>query len=116
VLVVDEYRPMCDMIAAVLRPRGYRVLTAASGGEAKALAKASAVIDLLLMDLELPQKWGDGLADWFRATRPTTRILFMSAKDMVRAPEPFIAKPFHIEALIGKVREVLNHSFAEAAA
>jgi hypothetical protein len=46
VLVVDEYRPMCDMIAAVLRPRGYRVLTAASGGEAKALAKASAVIDL----------------------------------------------------------------------
>lgn len=122
VLVVDDYRSLCGVIAAMLRPRGYRVLTASSGEEAKALAGENARIDLLLTDLEMPEMRGDELALWFRAATPETRILFMSSeRPVLQVLEPFhfLHKPLSAEALVSKVREVLNHSsapFPEAAA
>ena len=122
ILVVDDYRSLCEVIAGMLRPRGYRVLTASSGEEAKALARENARIDLLLTDLEMPEMCGDELALWFRAATPETRILFMSSqRPVLQAIEPFhfLRKPLNAEALISKVREVLNHSsalFAETAA
>ena len=117
VLVVDDFRIMCQLIAEMLRPRGYRVLMASSGAEAKACARYNARIDLLLTDLEMPEMRGDELALWFRAARPETRILFMSSQNAVSAPEPvhFLPKPFRAEALVSKVREVLNHSSAPSA-
>ena len=109
------------MIAAMLRPRGYRVLTAASGEEAQALARENAGIDLLLTDLEMPEMRGDELAAWFRVTTPETRVLFMSSQRVVNAPAPihFLEKPFSAHGLVTKVRDVLNHNsapFPEAAA
>ncbi len=121
VLVVDDYRSLCEVIAGMLRPRGYRVLTASSGEEAKALARENATIDLLLTDVEMPEMRGDELATWFRAATPETRILFMSSQNVVSAPAPvhFLEKPFSADGLVTKVREVLNHNsapFAETAA
>ncbi len=121
VLVVDDYRSLCNLIAAMLRPRGYHVLTASSGEEAQALARANAGIDLLLTDIEMPRMRGDELAAWFRVTTPLTRILFMSSQRVVSAPAPvhFLKKPFSGHGLMTKVRDVLNHNsapFAETAA
>ncbi len=122
VLIVDDYRSLCEVIAGMLRPRGYRVLTASSGEEAKALARENAGIDLLLTDLEMPEMRGDELALWFRAATPETRILFMSSeRPVLQVLEPFhfLQKPLNAEALVSKVREVLNHGsahFPEAAA
>lgn len=118
ILVVDDYRSLCDVIARMLRPRGYRVLTASSGGEAQALARENARIDLLLTDLEMPEMRGDELAAWFRATRPETRILFMSSqRAALQAFEPlhFLEKPFSAHGLVTKMREVLNHNSALSA-
>ena len=112
VLVVDDYGSLCNMIAGMLRPRGYRVLTAASGEEAQALARDNAGIDLLLTDIEMPEMRGDELAAWFRTATPSTRILFMSSQRVVSAPAPvhFLEKPFSAHGLLTKVREVLNHN------
>ena len=122
VLVVDDYRSLCEVIAGMLRPRGYRVLTASSGEEAKALARENARIELLLTDLEMPEMRGDELALWFRAAKSETRILLMSSqRPVLQALEPFhfLHKPLSPEALVSKVREVLNQNsaaFPEAAA
>ena len=118
VLVVDDYRSLCEVIAGMLRPRGYRVLTASSGEEAQALARENAGIDLLLTDLEMPEMRGDELAAWFRVTRPETRILFMSSqRAALQALEPFhfLEKPFSAHGLVTKMREVLNHNSALSA-
>ncbi len=118
ILVVDDYRSMCEMIAAMLRPRGYRVLTATSGSEAKERARENAHIALLLTDIEMPEMRGDDLAAWFRAAKPETRILFMSSQPASRKavePSPFLQKPFRAEALLSQVREALNHSSLQAA-
>lgn len=105
------------MVAAMLRPRGFRVLTAVSGKEAKALAGANGQIDLLLTDLEMPEMRGDELAAWFRTVRPGMPILFMSSQNVVGAAEvhPFLPKPFRAETLIRTVRAVLNNHSARAA-
>ena len=117
VLVVDDYRSLCNMIAALLRPRGYSVLTASSGAQAQALARENARIDLLLTDIEMPEMRGDELAAWFRVTTPETRILFMSSQRGVSAPAPihFLEKPFSANGLVTKVREVLNQNSAPIA-
>ena len=118
VLVVDDYRSLCEVIAGMLRPRGYRVLTASSGEEAQALARVNARIELLLTDLEMPEMRGDELALWFRTATPATRILFMSSeRPVLQALEPFhfLHKPLRADALISKVREVLTHSSAPSA-
>ena len=111
VLVVDDYPSVSEMIATMLRYRGYSVLTASSGEQAKAIAETNGAIDLLLTDVEMPRMRGDELADWFRAAKPRTRILFMSSQPLVRAPEPFhfLPKPFHVAELFSKVSEALNH-------
>lgn len=111
VLVVDDYPSLCKMIAEMLRPSGYRVLTASSGEEAKALARENEGIDLLLTDIEMPGMRGDELAAWFRAAAEKTRILFMSSHYPPLQPlDPFriLQKPFSAEVLIGKVREALS--------
>jgi two-component system, cell cycle sensor histidine kinase and response regulator CckA len=108
VLVVDDYRTIAEMTAAMLRSQGYRVIIATSGEEAQVLAEESPRIDLLLTDIEMPHMRGDELAAWFRAVRAETRILLMSSQRSAHAL-PFLRKPFGLETLIGKVHEVLNH-------
>jgi CheY-like chemotaxis protein len=118
VLVVDDYRSLCEMISGILRPRGYRVLTASSGEQAKALARENTKIALLLTDIEMPEMRGDELAAWFRAVKTETRILFMSsqpAASQAHDPSHFLQKPFRAEALISKVREVLNQTSVPSA-
>lgn len=115
ILVVDDYQSIGEMISAFLLPCGYRVLTASSGREAKALAEANARIDLLLTDIEMPEMRGDELAAWFCGARAETRILFMSSEPSFRMaldPFHFLLKPFHVETLVSKVREVLHHHSA----
>jgi len=118
VLVVDDYRSLCEMIAAMLRPFGFHVLMATNGEEAKALASQTARIDLLLTDIEMPEMRGDELAAWFRAAKAGTPVLFMSsqcATPPVFDPFHFLQKPFRAETLLSKVREVLSHTSADPA-
>lgn len=117
VLVVDDYRSLCEMISSILRPRGYRVLTASSGEQAKALARQNAKIDLLLTDIEMPEIRGDELAAWFRVARAGTPVLFMSSQRAALQsvePLPTLQKPFRAETLISKVRDILEPNSAPA--
>ncbi len=120
ILVVDDYPSLGEMTALTLRASGYRVLTASSGESALRLLRTNgdAKIDLLLTDIEMPEMRGEELADWFRAERPPTRILFMSSqlpghRDADRFD--FLQKPFRAEALVSKVREALTHNSALSA-
>lgn len=116
ILVVDNYPELCHIAALLLRRCGYRVLTATNVEEAKRIARESD-IDLLLTDVETAGTPGNELAAWFRAVRPQTQIVFMSAYPMQLhrlQPCHFVEKPFiHLDALVKEVREVLNHRRAE---
>ena len=106
-----------DLIAMILEPSGYVLLR--SGHAEEALARSAGhpgPIHLLLTDVVMPGMSGRALADRLTVERPEIRILYMSghAEDALvhhgqRGPNTgFIGKPFTIDDLRHKVREVLD--------
>ena len=117
-LLVEDDRHVRALIARSLTGAGYTVLEAASGNEALAVARAHAgEIDLLLTDVVMPGISGPVLAEQLTLSRPTLRVLLMSgySDDAVgrhgvhaAGTAAFIQKPFSMEALAGRLREVLD--------
>lgn len=112
VFVVDDFAPMCELVARHLSQSGYRVLTANDLAEARRVIRSDAggTIDLLLTDLKMPGMRGDELADWCIRERPRIRVVFMSST-RERPSFPFAAdyieKPFSLAQLGRTVRDAL---------
>ena len=121
VLVVEDDPSIRDLAQRVLLKRGYTVLAAASPGEAVALVGERGVpVDLLVTDVMLPEMSGPDLAKILAAQRPGLPVLYMSGytdTTVVRGGRldpgaTFLPKPFGPEALLRKVREVLDAAAA----
>jgi PAS domain S-box-containing protein len=117
ILVAEDQDDLRRLVATVLRARGYRVLDAPDGRSALRLAEETRdVIHLLLTDVIMPDITGKQVADEVRKSRPGIRVLFMSGypgeviarKGILDSGVPYLPKPFSLEALTTKVREVLN--------
>jgi len=117
ILVVEDEPEVLRVAERALRASGYRVLAAAGPAEALELTAAFAErIDLLLSDVMMPGMSGPDLARTLLATRPETRLLFMSgfSADLIaqegRLPTEtnVLAKPFTLAELTGRVRSVLD--------
>lgn len=119
ILVVEDMDAVREVIRQALRNRGYRVLTAANGAEAMAVADgASPGINLLLTDLMMPGMTGLELARKIRLQSPNIRVLCMSGhsenivghQELLAEKIPFLQKPMPPDVLVAKVREVLQES------
>ena len=115
-LVVDDDPMVRDLETQVLRLQGYTVLEAENAAEALRLAGETATIDLLITDLSMPEADGLELTRRFRAAHPRTPVLMVSGSlPLLRARSEqdldrfeFLAKPFHLDELLHKVRALLN--------
>jgi two-component system, cell cycle sensor histidine kinase and response regulator CckA len=116
VLLVEDDISVLALGQAMLESLGYRVLAAATPGEAMLLAKqADKRIDLLLTDVIMPAMNGKELADRLTDLRPSLRVLFMSGyaadvittKATLASNASFLQKPFSIKSLADRVRSVL---------
>ncbi len=117
-LVVEDEDEVRRYLRTVLEDTGYRVLQAADGPDALALAERFAgPIDLLVSDLVLPLMNGWELAEKLKMTRPGIKVLFLSgyAEDTMgnrgidAGNLTYLPKPFGPEKLRAKVREVLTN-------
>jgi two-component system, cell cycle sensor histidine kinase and response regulator CckA len=117
VLVVEDQEEVRSVIAATLRRQGYSVLLAPDADNAIAASRNhSGPIHLLLSDVVLPGLSGRDLGRRLLAEHPDVRVLYMSGytDDAVvhhGALEPglaFIQKPFTGDALLRKIRDVLD--------
>ena len=117
-ILLTEDEPLVRTLARkVLELARYRVLVAASGAEALALAERhEGPIHLLLTDVVMPEMNGRELAHRLASLRPDARVLYMSgyadeaiAQHGVLDPgTAFLQKPFTPDGLARKVREVLD--------
>jgi signal transduction histidine kinase/ligand-binding sensor domain-containing protein len=117
VLVAEDEPQVRHLVRRALERCGYRVLEAVDGEDALEVAAAhGGRIDLLLSDVVMPRMGGPELARRLSVDRPGTRLLFMSGyaeqtllDEAARAGagQP-IAKPFRVNALADRVREVLD--------
>jgi CheY-like chemotaxis protein len=117
ILLVEDDAGVRQIAKLALTKYGYRVLEASNGANALEVSAAyPETIHALVSDIVMPEMNGRVLADAVRARRPRCCVLLMSGynEDMlVRAgvhagAEAFIQKPFTPEALITKLRQVLD--------
>jgi two-component system, cell cycle sensor histidine kinase and response regulator CckA len=114
-LLVEDEPVVRELEVCVLREQGYRVLEAVDGQEALEMLRGplDPVPDLLVTDLAMPRLDGRALADLVRRHFPGMRILCISgdaggAGELQVAATALLHKPFTMEELTGKVREVLE--------
>ncbi|MBV9123011.1 MAG: response regulator, partial [Planctomycetes bacterium] len=101
------------------------VLEAGSAEEALQVSAAHAgPIQLLVSDVVMPQMSGRQLAESLGPLRPEMRVLYLSGytddavlrHGLLKAESAFLQKPFTINSLLRKVREVLDQGPAAAEA
>ena len=117
VLLAEDEELVRVLARKVLEQAGYRVLVAAGGAEALALAERhDAPIHLLLTDVVMPEMSGRELMRRLIERRPDVRVLYMSgyadeaiARHGVLDPgTAFMQKPFTPGVLARRVRDVLD--------
>ncbi len=116
ILLVEDDDLVRDMICDGLRRNGYKVLNASHGGDAlRICSEFSGPIHLLLTDVVMPGMNGRELAERIAESHPQIKTLFISGytdraivHNGVLDPETdFLQKPFNMEMLARKVREIL---------
>jgi PAS domain S-box-containing protein len=116
VLVVEDEDVVRGLVVEVLGDLGYQAIAAADGREGLALLQSTGRIDLLITDIGLPGLNGRELAEAGRGLRPDLKILFMTgyaenaalASGFFERGMAMITKPFAMEALAVKIREVIE--------
>jgi len=117
VLVVEDEEAVRELTVRILRERGYTVLEAADGRQALQLAREfSNAIDLVITDVIMPGVSGSALVAQLESCRPQIKSLFVSgyADDAIvrhgilNSNLAFLQKPFTVENLLRKIREVLH--------
>jgi len=116
VLLAEDQGSIRELIRESLASNGYKVLAANDGLEALQIAERyEATIDLLITDVVMPRMSGHELAERLKRARPETRAVFMSGYAEHRDSERdtihlsvCLQKPFSMNILLHKVREVLD--------
>jgi len=117
VLVADDEDGIRALIRKILERQSYQVIEARNGRDALDLARQHrGPIDLLITDVMMPEVGGFELAQAICAIRPETRVLLISGYTGTAGFDPtqlpagsgFLQKPFSLQALENKVREVLG--------
>jgi len=97
-----------------LEDLGYKVLEAGDGEAALQIAKQyKDEIHVLLTDVVMPKMGGHALAKRLLVLRPDVRVLYISGYAEYTATDSYeggfrLQKPFTMDTLARKVREVLN--------
>jgi two-component system cell cycle sensor histidine kinase/response regulator CckA len=115
VLVVEDEYELRNLATQILREHGYTVLAAADGnGALRAAAQHPGPIHLLLTDVVMPHLNGWEVAQRLAASRPQTKVLYMTGYTEIAAVHDAAAgaavleKPFMPAALARKVHEVIQ--------
>jgi len=118
ILVVDDDRPLLDLVARYLADSGLRVSQARDAVQARA-AMASARIDLVVLDLMLPGEDGLSLCRWLRSRADVhVPILMLTARaeetdrvvGLEMGADDYLAKPFATRELLARIRAVLRRT------
>ena len=117
VLIVDDDPALVTLGQQVLERYGYHALTAESGEAALAAYRAHGeCIDLVVLDLNMPGMGGEKCLSEMVRLKPDINLILTSGyppdgnlrETIAAAGCEFIGKPYPLDALLRKVRDVLN--------
>ena len=117
ILLVDDEEMITDIGGKMLKKLGYRVVLAESGRKAlKIFEKLHSRIDLVILDMIMPDMGGSETFDHLKAIAPDIKVLLSSgysidgqaSQIMKRGCNGFIQKPFNLKHFSQTVREILD--------
>ena len=117
VLLVEDEESVRELVRVTLASRGYHVLEAEDGDCGLRIAgEYKETIDILITDVVMPGIGGRELAKKLVALRPGISVLFLSGytedavvtQGALGPANAFLQKPFTLQSLAKKVREVLR--------
>lgn len=116
ILVVEDDPQVRMVIMEALQELGYRAQAVGDAVQALKIIVGDQPIDLLISDVGLPGMDGRELAEQARQQRPDLRILFITAyaqnaavrSEFLSEGMDMIFKPFAVDAMAVKVREMLG--------
>ena len=118
VVVVEDDPAVRMLVLDLLKELGYLAHEAADASAALPLLESELRVDLLVTDVGLPGMNGRQLAEIARQHRPGLKVLFMTGYAQKAAERQgfledgmdMVAKPFSIEVLANKIREMINQT------
>jgi len=117
ILIVEDEDAFQKLLANNLENLGYSILTAADGLEAIELFEEHRqIIDIVLLDIGLPLVSGHAVLQKIRETNTTVKVIVMTGYDIdeimpnidALSVNDIIQKPFDIDYMIDRVREILS--------
>jgi CheY-like chemotaxis protein len=117
ILLVDDEEMIIEVTKEILEVLGYRVLVASGGEEAVNIYRErNGEIDLVILDMMMPAMGGKEAFEILKEIRPDIKVILASgynidgrpAKMLAQGCSAFIQKPFSIEGLSQKIRDVLE--------
>jgi len=116
ILVVDDDPDILRLLETVLKSEGYEVWTAATGMEGMARA-LDPDINLIVLDLELPDTDGVEIARFVRAHSSVPILMLTARADIASRVEgldagadDYLTKPFNLDELSARIRSMLRRS------
>ncbi|NLM51407.1 MAG: response regulator transcription factor [Firmicutes bacterium] len=115
-LVVDDEKPIAEILKYNLEREGYTVVVAYDGEEALRLAK-SCKPDLILLDIMLPKKDGFAVCREIRQ-KSNVPIIMLTAKDteldkvlgLELGADDYVTKPFSAREVVARVKALLRRA------
>ncbi len=113
ILIVDDEKPICDLIDMSLSAAGYHCKSVQDGLTALDLIERES-FDLILLDIMLPGADGFDIMEYIRPMK--IPVIFITAKDAVQdkvkglrlGAEDYLVKPFDVMELQARVEVVLR--------
>ncbi len=119
-LIVEDEKQICDMVAKSLYHAGYEVDTCYDGGEALEYI-LSENYDLIVLDLNLPGMDGMEILKELRKENDETKVLILSARGQIvdkvegldAGANDYMEKPFHLQELEARIRSLTRRQFVQ---
>jgi CheY-like chemotaxis protein len=117
IMLVDDEEMVAEVGQKMLQKLGYRVILAQSGQKAiQIFEKLHSRIDLVILDMIMPEMGGSETFDHLKAIGPDIKVLLSSgyaidgqaSQIMERGCNGFIQKPFSLRHFSQKIREILD--------
>ena len=117
VFFVDDDDDIRHTTSQLLKSRGYEMLLAASAEEASEVIETfDGEIDVLLMDINLPDGWGATVAYRLRQVRPNMALVFITGfaeSDAVLSgglndADFVVTKPFTTDGLVSELERAMH--------
>lgn len=117
ILVVEDDRRIAEPVVDALR-REHLTVDVACDGKVGLELSATAVHDIIVLDLLLPYVGGLDICKALRRCGSRAMVLMMTARDSVgekvaaldHGADDYIVKPFHIEELLARIRALARRS------